>query len=185
MWNMDDNLENLTDAKFKAKLQEIAEKPMNEVDPDLRSLFHGVKFDMGIGDVTQRVAQFMTKCDERIHLRGAKDMMRADEVRKRVYMSVLDELPGLVSRYTHDNFKMQWNPKTFEWRDLIAIVLDIAKEQQTNWERWGAGAGKRILSKSASYSKKVRVKDVTRVAQGTKAKDANPAVEEANTMSVI
>ncbi|RHY30448.1 hypothetical protein DYB32_004311 [Aphanomyces invadans] len=130
MWNMDDNLENLTDAKFKAKLQEIAEKPKNEVDPDLHSLFHGVEFDMGIRDVTQHVAQFMTKCDERIHLRGANDMMRADKVRKRVYMP----------------------------------------EQQTNWERWGAGAGKRMLSKSVTYSK------MTKVAQGTKAKDASQAV---------
>ncbi|RHY49396.1 hypothetical protein DYB38_009738 [Aphanomyces astaci] len=153
IWKIRGEPEDMSEQILKDKLQDIAKKPMNDVDPDLESLFDDIEFNMREEDATMRAADYMTACWERIDVRGAGEFLRTPDIRKRMYTSLLNQLPGKVSEYTKDAFKKKWHPVDFEWGDLIQIVVDISVEQQTYWMRWGAGAGKRSGTKSPKHKK--------------------------------
>ncbi|RHY72126.1 hypothetical protein DYB30_010377, partial [Aphanomyces astaci] len=153
IWKIRGEPEDMSEQILKDKLQDIAKKPMNDVDPDLESLFDDIEFNMREEDATMRAADYMTACLERIDVRGAGEFLRTPDIRFRMYTSLLNQLPGKVSEYTKDAFKKKWHPVDFEWGDLIQIVVDISVEQQTYWMRWGAGAGKRSGTKSPKHKK--------------------------------
>ncbi|RHY91346.1 hypothetical protein DYB35_011077 [Aphanomyces astaci] len=154
------------------KLQDIAKMPMNDVDPDLESLFDDIEFNMREEDATMRAADYMTACWERIDMCGAGEFLRTPDIRKRMYTSLLNQLPGKVSEYTKDAFKKKWHPVDFEWGDLIQIVVDLSVEQQTYWMRWGAGAGKRSGTKSPKHKKSKHGHDYQNRGEDKKAADA-------------
>ncbi|RHY15805.1 hypothetical protein DYB25_013585 [Aphanomyces astaci] len=113
IWKIRGEPEDMSEQILKDKLQDIAKKPMNDVDPDLESLFDDIEFNMREEDATMRAADYMTACWERIDVRGAGEFLRTPDIRKRMYTSLLNQLPGKVSEYTKDAFKKKWHPVDF------------------------------------------------------------------------
>ncbi|RQM23378.1 hypothetical protein B5M09_009591 [Aphanomyces astaci] len=136
---------------LKDKLQDIAKKPMNDVSPNLKT------------------SDYMTACSERIDVRAAGEILRTPDIRKRMYTSLLNQLPGKVSEYTKDAFTKKWDPVDFEWGDLIQIVVDISVERQT---RASTTMIIKIVAKTRSQAE---MTDNSKAVDATKAEDATEA----------
>ncbi|RHZ19612.1 hypothetical protein DYB37_014057 [Aphanomyces astaci] len=129
-------------------------------------LFDDIEFNMREEDATMRAADYMTACWERIDVRGAGEFLRTPDIRKRMYTSLLNQLPGKVSEYTKDAFKKKWHPVDFEWGDLIQIVVDISVEQQT---RASTAMIIKIVAKTRSL---VETTEDSKAVHATRAADA-------------
>ncbi|ETV83839.1 hypothetical protein H257_04449 [Aphanomyces astaci] len=59
IWKIRGEPEDMSEQILKDKLQDIAKKPMNDVDPDLESLFDDIEFNMREEDATMRATDYM------------------------------------------------------------------------------------------------------------------------------
>ncbi|RQM20210.1 hypothetical protein B5M09_010731, partial [Aphanomyces astaci] len=82
IWKIRGEPEDMSEQILKDRLQDIAKKPMNDVDPDLET-------------------DYLTACWERNDVRGAGEFLRTPDIRKRMCTSLLNQLPGKVSEYIH------------------------------------------------------------------------------------
>ncbi|CAK4687962.1 unnamed protein product [Aphanomyces euteiches] len=152
-WGFTGEPEDLSDHNLQAKLREIAHKPMNDVEPDVDSMFEGIALNRDEPDVLERVTKFMTRCDIRITNAGANEWLSNPNTRKPIYTAIIEQLPGRMHTIALEKFKKNWHAEDYDWKCLIRTIYDVANEQQYYWEVWGAGAGKPHEPK---YSKRKR-----------------------------
>ncbi|CAK4086248.1 unnamed protein product [Aphanomyces euteiches] len=141
-WGFTGEPEDLSDHNLQAKLREIAHKPMNDVEPDVDSMFEGISLNRDEPDVLERVTRFITRCDIRIANAGANEWLSNPNTRKRIYTAIIEQLPKRMHTIALEKFKKNWHAEDYDWKCLFRTVYDVAYEQQYYWEVWGAGAGK-------------------------------------------
>ncbi|CAK4665751.1 unnamed protein product, partial [Aphanomyces euteiches] len=141
-WGFTGEPEDLSDHNLQAKLREIAHKPMNDVEPDVDSMFEGISLNRDEPDVLERVTKFMTRCDIRIANAGANEWPSNPNTRKRIYTAIIEQLPKRMHTIALEKFKKNWHAEDYDWKCLFRTIYDVAYEQQYYWEVWGAGAGK-------------------------------------------
>ncbi|KAF0690542.1 Aste57867_18058 [Aphanomyces stellatus] len=121
LWDIPGDTEVLLDDVHEEKLLDIAGRLMNDVDPDVETLFNGVTMDMQRESVLYRVSRFMTDCEQRIKEAGAsRSLEHITHLRKRCYVSIIERLPGLAQR--------------------TRARLKICEDQQHHWKIWGPRA---------------------------------------------
>ncbi|KAG9414785.1 hypothetical protein AC1031_008200 [Aphanomyces cochlioides] len=129
-WGFTGEPEDLSDHNLQAKLREIAHKPMNDVEPDVDSMFEGIFLNRDEPDVLERVTKFMTRCDIRIANAGANEWLSNPNTRKRIYTAIIEQLPGRMYTLALEKFKKNWHVENYNWQCLIRTIYDKRRPRQ-------------------------------------------------------